>query len=176
MFNLSTLCETGKSDLEHNAYVYFQALLAKCISDWGGSAIIREFCYFWLSIFCPLQKMKNIVAERVIHNGMVRVGLRFPYDAELIRITKGLPDPLWSSQMKCWHIPDSPGKLTGPRPQHRLPNVLSKEEVASSRQVYTLTNDYFVTHIPWLNKKNWLKYKQIVNLIIIRPEKENFSK
>ena len=52
--------------------------------------------------------MKTIVAERVIHNGMVRVGLRFPYDAELIKITKGLPDPLWSSQMKCWHIPDSP--------------------------------------------------------------------
>jgi len=51
--------------------------------------------------------MKNIVAERVIHNGMVRVTLRFPYDSELIKITKGLPDPLWSSQMKCWHIQDS---------------------------------------------------------------------
>jgi len=51
--------------------------------------------------------MKNIVAERVIHSGMVRVTLRFPYDSELIKITKGLPDPVWSSQMKCWHIPDS---------------------------------------------------------------------
>ena len=38
---------------------------------------------------------------------MDRVTLRFPYDAELIRITRGLPDPMWSSQMKCWHIPDS---------------------------------------------------------------------
>ena len=52
--------------------------------------------------------MKNIIAERIIHNGMVRVGLWFPYDTELIRITKGLPDPLWSSRMKCWHIPDTP--------------------------------------------------------------------
>ena len=43
--------------------------------------------------------MKNIITERVIHNGMVHVTLRFPYDSELIKITKGLPDPLWSSQM-----------------------------------------------------------------------------
>lgn len=56
--------------------------------------------------------MKTIVAERVIHYGMVRVGLRFPYDAELIKITKGLPDPLWSSQMKCWHIPDKTDIIT----------------------------------------------------------------
>lgn len=51
--------------------------------------------------------MKNIIAERVLHKGMNRVSLRFPYDAELIKITRGLPDPIWSSQMKCWHIPDS---------------------------------------------------------------------
>ena len=52
--------------------------------------------------------MKKIIAERIIHNGTVCVGLRFPYDAELIKITKGLADPLWSSQMKCWHIQDTP--------------------------------------------------------------------
>jgi len=51
--------------------------------------------------------MKNIIAERVLHKGMNRVTLRFPYDAELIKITRGLPDPIWSSQMKCWHIPDN---------------------------------------------------------------------
>lgn len=56
--------------------------------------------------------MKNIVAERIMHKGMVRVTLRFPYDAELIKITKGLPDPLWSNQMKCWHIPDHPDIIT----------------------------------------------------------------
>ena len=52
--------------------------------------------------------MKKIVAERLIHKGINRVALRFPYDAELIKIAKGLADPLWSSQMKCWHIPDTP--------------------------------------------------------------------
>lgn len=56
--------------------------------------------------------MKNIVAERIMHKGMVRVTLRFPYDAELIKITKGLPDPLWSNQMKCWHIPDHTDIIT----------------------------------------------------------------
>jgi integrase/recombinase XerD len=56
--------------------------------------------------------MKNIVAERVIHKGEERVTLRFPYDAELIKITRGLPDPKWSSQMKCWHIPDSTDIIT----------------------------------------------------------------
>jgi len=56
--------------------------------------------------------MKNIVTDRVIHNGIIRVTLRFPYDSDLIKITKGLPDPVWSSQMKCWHIPDSDNIIT----------------------------------------------------------------
>lgn len=56
--------------------------------------------------------MKNIVAERVLYKGMSRIKLGFPYDAELIKITKELPDPLWSSQMKCWHILDSPDIIT----------------------------------------------------------------
>ena len=56
--------------------------------------------------------MKNIIAERVLHKGMNRVTLRFPYDAELIKITRGLPDPKWSSQMKCWHIPDNTDIIT----------------------------------------------------------------
>ena len=56
--------------------------------------------------------MKKIVAERLIHKGINRVALRFPYDAELIKIAKGLADPLWSSQMKCWHIPDNTDIIT----------------------------------------------------------------
>lgn len=56
--------------------------------------------------------MKNIVAKRINQEGRDRVTLRFPYDAELNKITKGLADPLWSSHMKCWHIPDSPDIIT----------------------------------------------------------------
>jgi integrase/recombinase XerD len=51
--------------------------------------------------------MKNVIAERVMHKGMDRVTLRFPYDAELITIVKGLPDARWSQQMGCWHIENS---------------------------------------------------------------------
>jgi integrase/recombinase XerD len=51
--------------------------------------------------------MKNIIAERVMHKGMDRVTLRFPYDAELIKIVRGLPDARWSKQMGCWQIEDS---------------------------------------------------------------------
>lgn len=51
--------------------------------------------------------MKNVIAEKVMHKGMDRVTLRFPYDAELIKIVKGLPDARWSQQMGCWHIEDS---------------------------------------------------------------------
>lgn len=51
--------------------------------------------------------MKNVIAERVLHKGMDRVTLRFPYDAELITIVKGLPDARWSQQMGCWHIENS---------------------------------------------------------------------
>ena len=48
--------------------------------------------------------MKNVTVERVIHKGVNRIALRFPYDAELISITKGFPDARWSQQMNCWHI------------------------------------------------------------------------
>jgi integrase len=56
--------------------------------------------------------MKTVITERVIHGGMNRVALKFPYDAELIKITRGLPDPKWSWQMNAWHIPDSNDIIT----------------------------------------------------------------
>ena len=51
--------------------------------------------------------MKNIILERVIHDGENRIALRFPYDQELNGMVKELPDAKWSSEMKCWHISDS---------------------------------------------------------------------
>ncbi len=50
--------------------------------------------------------MKTVVTERVIHDGVTRISIRFPFDPELIKITRGLSDALWSKQMGCWHIPD----------------------------------------------------------------------
>ena len=52
--------------------------------------------------------MKNVIVERVIHDGESRVALRFPYDAELIALVKVLPDAKWSRTMNCWHLPDNP--------------------------------------------------------------------
>jgi hypothetical protein len=49
--------------------------------------------------------MKNVTAERVIHDGESRVAIRFPYDKDLIPIVKGLPDARWSKTLKAWHIP-----------------------------------------------------------------------
>jgi len=56
--------------------------------------------------------MKTVIAERVIHRGSDRVTLRFPYDAELINITREQYDARWSKQMNCWHIPDSSDIIT----------------------------------------------------------------
>jgi hypothetical protein len=51
--------------------------------------------------------MKNVIVERVIHDGRSRVALKCPYDNELILIVKDLPDARWSRSMKYWHISDS---------------------------------------------------------------------
>ena len=52
--------------------------------------------------------MKNLTVERVIHDGVSRVALRFPYDPDLIALVKELPDARWSSTNRYWHIPDKP--------------------------------------------------------------------
>ncbi|HOK26950.1 MAG TPA: tyrosine-type recombinase/integrase [Bacteroidales bacterium] len=52
--------------------------------------------------------MKKIIARRVIHDGINRVRLEFPYDDELIALIRnGFPGARWSRRMRCWHIPDS---------------------------------------------------------------------
>jgi integrase/recombinase XerD len=56
--------------------------------------------------------MKNVIVERIIHDGESRVALRFPYDTELISVVKGLPGVRWSNKMKCWHTPDNPGMIS----------------------------------------------------------------
>jgi hypothetical protein len=52
--------------------------------------------------------MKNVIVERVIHDGESRVALRFPYGTELIALVKELHDARWSSTKRYWHIPDKP--------------------------------------------------------------------
>ncbi len=50
--------------------------------------------------------MKTIICERVLHKGENRVTLRFPYDIELIKITRSIPGAKWSQSLYSWHIPD----------------------------------------------------------------------
>jgi integrase/recombinase XerD len=52
--------------------------------------------------------MKTVTTERVIHNGVHRITIRFPYDAELNKLTRGFTDARWSKKLNCWHVPDRP--------------------------------------------------------------------
>jgi integrase/recombinase XerD len=51
--------------------------------------------------------MKTVTVERVIHRGVSRIALKFPYDRELISILKELPEARWSKTLNCWHVPDN---------------------------------------------------------------------
>jgi integrase/recombinase XerD len=106
--------------------------------------------------------MKTVTTGRVIHNGVSRITIRFPYDPDLNKMTKGLSDARWSKKMECWHVPDRPdiinlllfafkGKVyvdysalrpnssekNGPKPEagrseRDRKNAVSKEETLSS--------------------------------------------
>lgn len=56
--------------------------------------------------------MKTIVAAKVKHDGVARVTLRFPFDGELVKILRTLPDARWSARMQAWHIPDDDYVIT----------------------------------------------------------------
>lgn len=56
--------------------------------------------------------MKNVTAERIVHNGMNRVVLRFQYDKALIDAAKELTDARWSNRLKCWHVADCSDIIT----------------------------------------------------------------
>jgi integrase/recombinase XerD len=51
--------------------------------------------------------MNTIIAERVLHDGGMRVSLKFPDDQGLIDLVRTLPDARWSNRLHCWHISDS---------------------------------------------------------------------
>ncbi len=70
-----------------------------------GAGLKPEICIFG---YCLVAAMKTIKAEKVIHRGENRISLKFPYDQELILSVKELKDARWSSEMKYWHIQDSP--------------------------------------------------------------------
>lgn len=48
--------------------------------------------------------MKTIICERIFHKGEHRLTLRFPYDRELISITRSIPGARWSQSLSSWHI------------------------------------------------------------------------
>ena len=50
--------------------------------------------------------MKTIICERIFHKGENRLTLRFPYDRELISITRSIPGAKWSQSLSSWHIAD----------------------------------------------------------------------
>lgn len=57
--------------------------------------------------------MKSIAiqAERVIHRAHKRIKLIFPYNNDIVKKLRVIPDVRWSHTMKAWHIPDSADAL-----------------------------------------------------------------
>ena len=56
--------------------------------------------------------MKNLIAERVIHDREPRIALRFSFDKELITVVKGFSGARWSRRMQCWHIAERSDIIT----------------------------------------------------------------
>lgn len=48
--------------------------------------------------------MISITAEKITYKNEHRISLKFPFNAELIRLTKTLPDARWSIRLGAWHI------------------------------------------------------------------------
>lgn len=76
---------------------------------------------------CTSNDMIRIIDEYILPNG-----LSHSFQNQMISSVKKFYSHIYSSVI-------DPGKLTRPRPQHRLPNVLSKEEV--KRILNSLTNE-----------------------------------
>ncbi|MBK9759068.1 MAG: tyrosine-type recombinase/integrase [Flavobacteriales bacterium] len=54
--------------------------------------------------------LTTIKLEAVYHEKVKRIALRFPYDAELIKLAKQL-GAKWSQTHKCWHVVDGSASL-----------------------------------------------------------------
>ncbi|MFZ2286543.1 MAG: tyrosine-type recombinase/integrase [Bacteroidales bacterium] len=48
--------------------------------------------------------MITVIVERVVHDGGIRVALRFPYDRDLVEVIRSLPGVRWSKRLQCWHM------------------------------------------------------------------------
>jgi len=51
--------------------------------------------------------MEKIIVERVVHDGVHRLTLKFPYSKELVTVLREINGAKWSARMNCWHIPDA---------------------------------------------------------------------
>jgi integrase/recombinase XerD len=72
---------------------------------------------------CTSNDLLRIIEEYVLPTGLSR-----SFQNQMISAVKKFYSHIYSSVI-------DPVKLTRPRPQHRLPNVLSKEEVADSQLI-----------------------------------------
>jgi len=55
--------------------------------------------------------METIIIKPLYHKNASRLGLYFPYNEELIRLVKTLPDARWSRTHSCRHIDDAMATL-----------------------------------------------------------------
>jgi site-specific recombinase XerD len=90
------------------------------------------------NLISNLRQYKDNYCKKTNTSGENRLTLSFKYDIDFISIIKNINDARWSSTMKCWHVPDKADldveTFKRPRREHRLPNVLSKEEIKAILQ------------------------------------------
>jgi len=114
--------------------------------------------------------MKTIAAERVVHKGVNRIALKFPYDVELISIIKNFPGARWSLSMNCWHVADEgdvfaelmrvfAGKarviMSVKKPETSEINVKENASRLNEKKLCTEDKEYIVEFRKWMIHKRY---------------------
>jgi site-specific recombinase XerD len=63
----------------------------------------RNYCIFRIA----MTEKKEILLELLHHRGQNHIAIKFPYNAELIKVIKQIPEVTFSGTHKCWYAPHS---------------------------------------------------------------------
>jgi len=110
--------------------------------------------------------MKTIICEKIFHKGENRLTLKFPYDRELISITRSIPGARWSQSLSSWHIADDaevteslPGIFNGvavidySSTKSLVPEDISSQKTDGRKETLKLPDASIGTSLPSLSVK-----------------------
>lgn len=86
--------------------------------------------------------MKTWTAKALKHRGQKRIALSFPYNDELQKKVRTIPDSRWSHNLRAWHIPDTP--------ENRMIAGLAPEEILNPMHEASLQS-----FVHWLRSKRY---------------------